>query len=151
MNEPFTYEEEIEEERVQPRSRIWRVLYAFVVILLIIIFLVNLTGLSHWLRIGRLSFRNLSGETEVSIIDRFGEPDFRSSVQPFVPGEGIGMVPQRLDEGDEFYFLNFVIGPRLVVFHFVSPETYTKHTQQLVLGDEWVVLEYYSGSRYVIY
>ena len=135
----------------QPRPILWRLIYGAGVFLLILILLLNMTGLSNWLLIGRLSTARLTGETEAEIIERVGEPDFRSEVEHFVPGEGFGMVPQKLDEGDEFYYLNFVIGARLYVFHFVSPETYERHTGQIALGDDWIVLEYYSGSQYVIY
>lgn len=144
--------EELEQlEKREPRSVIWRVFYTIGVFLFILILFFNMTGLSHWLLIGRLSLSNLTGETEAEIVERLGEPDYRSAVQVFIPGEGFGMVPQRLDDGDEFYYLNYVIGPRMYVFHFVSPDTFSEHTGQLVIGDEWVVLEYYSGNRYVIY
>ncbi len=151
MSEYMQEENDSQLEEGFTRSPLWKILYAIGVILLILILLSNLTGLSHWFLIGRLSLQNLTGATEVEIIQRLGEPDFRSEVQPFISGEGFGMVPQRLDEGDDFYFLNYVIGPRMYVFHFVSPETYLKHTGQIVLGEDWVVLEYYSGDRYVIY
>lgn len=135
----------------QPRSILWRLFYGVGVFLLILIMLLNMTGLSNWILIGRLSTARLIGQTEADIIERVGEPDFRSEIQHFIPGEGFGMVPQKLDEGDEFYFLNFVIGTRLYVFHFVSPATYLKHTGEVALGDEWIVLEFFSGSRDVFY
>jgi hypothetical protein len=155
MAGPMSFEEVPDEhillDEKPQRSKFWRILYGLGILIFILILLANLTGLSHWFVIGRLSVTNLAGRTQQEIIDRLGEPDFRSRVQAFKPGEGIGMVPQRLDEGDEFFYLNFIVGPRLYVFHFVSPQTYERHTGQVVLGDEWVVLEYYGGGRYVIY
>jgi hypothetical protein len=155
MEDPRSQIEWVDQELLPdeeaPRSRIWRFLYGLILLIFILILLVNLTGLSHWFVMGRLSMTNMVGRTEEEILNRLGEPDFRSQVQTFKPGEGIGMVPQRLSEGDEFFYLNFIVGPRLYVFHFVSPQTYERHTGQIVLGDEWVVLEYYGGGRYVIY
>jgi len=151
MSDYLVEEEEYPFEEREPRSRLWRFLYAIGVLIFILILFLNTSGLSHWLVIGRLSLRNLTGETEAEIMERLGEPDYRSAVQTFIPGEGFGMVPQRLDEGDEFYTFNYVIGFRMYVFHFVSPETFSGHTGELVLGDEWVVLEYYVGNRYVVY
>jgi hypothetical protein len=151
MSDFMVEDEEYQFEEREPRSRLWRILYAIGVLFFIFILFINTSGLSHWLVIGRLSVSNLTGETEADIIERLGVSDYRSGVQLFTPGEGFGMVPQRLDEGDEFYYLNYVIGPRMYVFHFVAPETYEKHTGRVVLGEEWVVLEYYSGNRYVVY
>ncbi len=146
----FDYEDPLGESS-KPPSPVWRILYLGFILFIIVVLFINATGLSHWLVIGRLRMQDLTGETEDEVIGRLGEPDYRSTVQPFRPGEGIGPVPQRLDRGDEFYSLNFIIGPRLYVFHFVAPETFTKHTGRLVLGDEWVVLEYYNTGRYVLY
>lgn len=142
--------QEIQDERTK-RSPLWRILYIAVTVLIILVMVLNISGLSQWILIGRLSVVNLTGKTEAEILSIMGDPDFRSPLQVFIPGEGFGMVPQMLNKGDEFYFLNFIVGPRLYVFHLVSPETYEKQTGQIVLGDEWVVLEYYSGDRYVIY
>ncbi|TFH33636.1 MAG: hypothetical protein E4G99_11130 [Anaerolineales bacterium] len=139
------------ENEPQPRSLFWRILYGVGVVLLILILVLNLSGLSGWILNRRIAARNVVGQTEAEIINFLGEPDFRSDIQSFIPGEGFGLVPQKLDPGDAFYYLNYVVGPRIFVFHFVSPETYQKHTGQVVLGDEWVVLEHYIGSKHVIF
>jgi hypothetical protein len=69
MSEFIFNEEESLDEPVEPRSRIWRVLYAAGVLLFILILFMNVTGLSHWILIGRLSLRNLTGDTEAEIVE----------------------------------------------------------------------------------
>jgi hypothetical protein len=151
MQFDWSESEEYVEEEHPHRSALWRILYVILLVIALLALILTQTGLAQLIFLGGVNEGTLVGRTEAEIINRLGIPDYQSAIQYYEPGEGFGPLPQSLESGDPYYFLNYTIGPRVYVFHLVSPETFTKHTGQLVLGDEWVVLEVASRSRFVVF
>jgi hypothetical protein len=149
-NKWIEVDEAIEEPQPQ-RSKLWRVVYTLVLIFIILLLILTQTGLAQLLVLGRVNAQSIIGRTEAEVINRLGEPDFRSVIQTFMPGEGFGPLPQNLEAGDQYYFLNYTIGPRVYIFHLVSPETYAARTGRLVVGEQWVVMDVASHSRFVVF
>jgi hypothetical protein len=135
----------------QPTSLARRILLAVVAFIVISSLMLNLLGLTNWIFTKPPLGEGVVGLTEVQIVDRYGEPDYRSPIQTFAPGEGFGMLPKRLQEGEEYYYLNYTVFMQRFVFHLVSPQTFMARIGRIVEGQEWVVLEYYRGSTFVIY
>ena len=140
-----------QDQHIQPRSLGWKFVYGLVAFLLLLSLLTNLLGLSNWVQVSQVPVEDLTGLTESQILEKFGPPDYRSPIQPFLPDDGFGMIPRKLEEGEMFFYLNFTIDSRPYVFHFVSPQTYANHTGSRIEGSEWIVLEYYRGASFVIY
>jgi hypothetical protein len=143
--------EEDDSAEPAPRRPGWRVLYAVGVAFFILILLAQLTGISQWILSARISGQNLVGRTEAEIIERMGKPDHRSLQHAFNPEEWPGFVPRVLTAGDPSFSLSYEIGPRIYVFHFVPPQVYARRTGNIVLGADWIVLEYHNRSKDVIY
>ena len=125
-----------------------RVILAALATVMIISLLFNLAGISEW----KVPFvRSDVGLPESEIIARYGEPQERSRVQAKDNRNSVGSGPRRLDESERYYSLTYEQGLFVIVFIFVSPDTYRKYNAYQSGGQEWVVFERFIGTKRVNY
>lgn len=125
-----------------------RVVLAVLALTVILSMLSNLLALPETLN--RPSRSDL-GLTEAQIVERYGQPDSRSEVQTVGSSARVGLAPQRLQAGGQFFSLSYREGPLTLIFHFVAPQTYQQYNAYRPEAEEWVVLERFIGTSNVIY
>ena len=125
-----------------------RLVLGFLALTVILSMLSNLLALPETLN--RPSRSDL-GLTEVQVIERYGQPDNRSEFQTAGNSERIGLAPQRLQAGEQYFSLSYREGPLTLIFHFVAPQTYQKYNAYRPEAEDWVVLERFVGTSNVIY
>jgi hypothetical protein len=139
------------DKEIKPRTISCAVVIAVVAVVLFTLFVLNVGGLADVIKGWWLTTQSFVGLTETEIVSKVGEPSYRSTVLEFSPGEGYGPFPQKLDKGEEFVYINIIVGTRMFIFNFVSPETFNVYTGESVSGSEWVVLEHYSFNKNIVW
>ncbi|MGD8622330.1 MAG: hypothetical protein PVH60_10265 [Anaerolineales bacterium] len=125
-----------------------RAVLALLALIVIVSMLSNLVALPETLE---TPSRSDIGLTETQIVERYGPPDSRSSVQSISPNQIAGSSPRRLAPGEQYFSMRYEEGPLILVFHLVSPEIYLKYNSYRPDTDEWVVIERFIGASNVIY
>ncbi|MDF1501037.1 MAG: hypothetical protein P1P76_11255 [Anaerolineales bacterium] len=125
-----------------------KLILGFLALIVILSMLSNLIALPET---GSTPSRSDIGLTEADIVERYGPPDERSGVQVVGVNDMIGLAPRRLDQGEKYFDLRYEEGPLILIFHFVSPDTFRKYNAYSPDADDWIVLERAIGTRTVIY